>query len=86
MANRKKKEAIYSALYFLSTAFLTYHLELIDLMSKDEDKCLELQKLQKAIDEVISVSSINSMPDRQKVAIIKDHENLKKMLDNFMKL
>ena len=86
MANLKKKEKLYSAMYFLSNAFVTYHLELIDLMRKDEETCPELQRLEKAIKDVVEVSGINSMAERQKLSIMEDHDKLRKLIDQFMRL
>lgn len=86
MANLKKKEKIYSAMYFLSTAFLTYHYELIELMKKDGDSCPELVRLQKAIDDVLATTQSNSMSHKQKMSMLDDHENLKKIIDKFMRI
>lgn len=73
-------------MYFLSNAFVTYHLELIDLMRKDEETCPELQRLEKAIKDVVEVSGINSMAERQKLSIMEDHDKLRKLIDQFMRL
>ena len=73
-------------MYYLSNAFATYHLELIDLMENDEENCPELQRLERAIKDVVKASGINAMPDRQKMAIMKDHESLRAIIDKFMRL
>lgn len=73
-------------MYFLSNAFVTYHLELIDLMRNDEETCPELQRLEKAIKDVVEASGINSMADRQKLSIMEDHDKLRKIIDQFMRL
>jgi hypothetical protein len=86
MANLKKKEKLYSAMYYLSTAFATYYLELIDLQKREEEFCPELQRLERAIKDVIDTTGINSMNPRQKIKIIQDHENLKKLVDQFMRI
>ena len=86
MENLRKKEKIYSALYFLSSVFATYRHELNDLLPNAEENCPELVRLQKAIDGVVRASSINTMTDRQKMAILDDHEKLKLLIDKFMKL
>jgi len=73
-------------MYFLSTAFLTYHLELIELMQKDEEDCPELQRLERAIKDVVTESGISEMHDRQRIKLMGDHENLKKLIDGFMRM
>jgi hypothetical protein len=35
---------------------------------------------------VVETTGINSMSDRQKLAIMEDHENLRKIIDKFMRL
>lgn len=86
MANIKKKEKLYSAMYFLSNAFATYHIELLNLMSIDDESCAELQRLEKAIADVVKSTGISRMNDRQKLDILRDHDELRKLIDHFMKL
>lgn len=86
MANLKKKEKLYSAMYFLSVAFTTYHIELLDLMNKDDETCGELKRLEKAIKDVVNMSAIKLMGDRQKIELMRDHEKLKTLIDTFMRM
>lgn len=73
-------------MYFLSNVFVTYHLELIELMKNDEETCPELQRLEKAIKDVVKASGINTMSDKQKLNIMEDHNKLRQLIDQFMRL
>jgi cupin superfamily acireductone dioxygenase involved in methionine salvage len=86
MANLKKKEKLYSAMYYLSVIFTTYHIELLDLMNRDDETCAELKRLERAIDDVVKASGIKLMSDRQKIEIMRDHEKLKELIDTFMRM
>lgn len=86
MANLKKKEKLYSAMYFLSTAFTTYHIELLDLMKKDEESCEELIRLERAIKDVVNASGIPHFSERRRLELIADHEKLKMLIDSFMRM
>ncbi|HLP03832.1 MAG TPA: hypothetical protein VK152_00245 [Paludibacter sp.] len=55
-------------------------------MSIDDESCAELQRLEKAIADVVKSTGISRMNDRQKLDILRDHDELRKLIDHFMKL
>ena len=83
--NIKKAERIYSALYLLSIVFETYAIELQECLT-GTDETPEIIRLEKAIAEVVSKTDLRTKKHRQVISIIKDHENLKSIIDGFMKL